>query len=1155
MVFIFLVCPVAILSQNQKTIFNNLTIEHGLSQNMIRSFIQDSRGFMWIATWDGLNRYDGYNFKVYKNIIKDPRSLRVNKIKSVIEDHNGAIWVGTYGGGLSKFNPLTENFTNYMHNPKDKNSICSDRILTIFEDSRNRIWIGTEGEGLSVIDNETSSSHSREGNKIRFVNFKYNPKDSKTISNDIIRIIMEDSFGNIWFGADDSLLNKIESTDNSFRNPNFIKFNPPWQESHDKGYLSYDDIVEDKNHPGILWLVNFYQGLIWFDINSGKFYNECPTFKLPGDLPKYDVQSCYWDNGGNLWLGTSANGIYLLKHSRGGVADVTMEQFTLNPFETTGKSVPNITGFYEDKSGLIWIGTFTNGLYTYFRNANRFVGYFNNYLSSNSLGGKDALSCLETRDGKIWIGTESGLDNYNPATKKYTHYKHNPVDPRSISDNTVYSLYQDIDGTLWVGTAVGLDKFNPSSNSFSHYKNDISDPKSINVGEIIKIFSDSKGSLWIGSWKGGLNKLVPGTSGGNEYFLHYVFDKNDPNSISDDRIMSMAEDSLGQLWIGTSDGGLNKLISDYSFAADGSIIPPKFKRYKHDTTNSNSLSNNDVRALLVNKTGVLWIGTLGNGISRLVQGNNGGEDIFIHYDQKNGLANDVVRGLLEDSQGNLWIGTARGLSRFDPAKNLFWNFYEADGLHTNQFEDVSYKSKINGMLYFGGINGVISFNPRDIRSNEYVTGLVITSLNRYNTDEGDGITIEEKGIPYKKEIVFSYDDNILTFEFAALSFHNSDENIYAYKLNGYNDNWIQLGTKRDVTFTNLDPGEYTLQVKAANNDGVWNEEGISLHITVLPPWWRSNWAFLFYASLILTAIFTTDRIMRRRVTQKERDKAKLREAVLIKKQAQDLETVDSLVRVINNAADLDTLFNSLLEQTVKFIPRAEKAAIFILDHKENLFNVAFTSGYKVDDLEEIKFMPEELHRRYTENSDEIEKGIYILNDTNELFGNEKLAKFSKAKSMLVMAVEWDNRLEAYVVFDNFKDRNAFDPSTARLLNRFREHAVSAISKAQTLKTLQDKNEEIIRTQEQLIVQQKLASLGALTAGIAHEIKNPLNFVNNFAELSSELLDELTEILESEKENLPEAKYSEMYQLILHMKDSINKINNHGTRADNIIKGM
>jgi signal transduction histidine kinase/ligand-binding sensor domain-containing protein len=977
-----------------------------------------------------------------------------------------------------------------------------------------------------------------------------------SISDNGIQVIFEDSYRNIWIGTSDGLLNKLIPSKKLFEDFKFAKFHPHWKNEQSNINLWNDNIVEDKNHPGLFWFVNYYQGLMWFDSNTEKFYTQYPFSNLPSDFPITQIESFFLDNDGKYWFGTSVNGIYTYKPESDNNSFNSFEHFPLNPADPNGISVSNITNFYQDKSGIIWIGTNTNGLYTFNERANRFINFYNNSLNKNSLSGKDALSVLETKDGNIWIGTESGLDKYNPVTKKFTHFKHIASNPQSLSDDIVYCLYQDAKGILWVGTSAGLDKFNPTTNSFYHYKNDPLDKNSLSAGEIIKIFSDSKGTLWIGSWKGGLNKLIPGSKGTADKFLHYTFDKNDPNSIGDSRIMSMTEDNDGQLWIGTSEGGLNKLISDYLILEDGSVIKPKFKRYQHNSDDPGSLSNNDVRTLLVDKKGIIWIGTFGGGLNRFNSDDSDETKAkFIHYNQNNGLANDVVRSILEDEAGNLWIGTAHGLSKFDPNTKTFENFYESDGLQTSKFEDVSYKSKRNGMLFFGGVNGVVGFQPANIKINPYKPQIVITSFKRYNTSGTKGITIEENGISEKKEIVLSYQDIILTFEFASLSFYNSQKNSYAYKLDGYNENWIQLGNKRDVTFTNLDPGEYTLYVKGANSDGVWNEQSLSLKITITPPWWSSKWAYSLYALLVVLSIFVTDRVMRKKIINKEREIANLREAEIIKRQADELETVDRLVRVINNAEDLETLFNSLLTQTLSFIPQAEKAAVFLLDHNDNKFHVAFTSGYEVTDLEKIMFLPSELNKRYTENSEEIEKGIYIIKNTSDLFGNEKLSSFNKPMSMLVMAVEWDDKLEAYVVFDSFTKANAFAPSTARILNKFREHAVSAISKAQTLKTLQAKNEEIIKTQEQLVIQEKLASLGTLIAGIAHEIKNPLNFVNNFASLSTELLEELSETIESEKNKISEEKYILIQETIQILKDNSKKISNHGNRADSIIKGM
>ncbi len=396
-------------------------------------------------------------------------------------------------------------------------------------------------------------------------------------------------------------------------------------------------------------------------------------------------------------------------------------------------------------------------------------------------------------------------------------------------------------------------------------------------------------------------------------------------------------------------------------------------------------------------------------------------------------------------------------------------------------------------------------------------------------------------------VVIPYSQNDVRFEFSAASYEKSSANQYQYYLEGSDDTWSEWTTETKKDYTNLSGKSYIFRVRAKNIYGIISNED-SFAFKVLPPWFLSWWAYIVYAVIFILGVFVTDRIMRRRVITKERNLAKLREAEVIKNQAEELETVDRLVKVINRAEDLDQLFNSLLEQTYSLIPQGEKAAIFLLDKKDNQFRVAFTEGYKVQDLEKIKFTPEELIKRYTQNSEEVEKGIYIIHNTDHLIGDEKLSDFGKAKSMLVMAVEIDNITEAYVVFDSFSDKNAFNRSTARLLHRFREHAVSAISKAQAIKTLQEQNDEIVRTQEKLVTQEKLASLGALTAGIAHEIKNPLNFVNNFSEVSYELLDELKEELLNKNEN-------EAISLIEDLKQNLTKINEHGRRADSIVKGM
>ena len=1132
--FITIIFCEFISAQNPNLRFKHIDIEQGLSQNMIKDILQDSKGFIWIATWDGLNRFDGYNFKVYKHIDGDSTSLRINKISCLSEDKEGRLWIGTFGGGLSLFNREDETFTNYIHNPEISSSISSDLINSIFEDNQKRIWIGTR-TGLSLIEKNTAFKSNK---KINFINFKFDPQNPDIINNSVFDVF-EDKSGVIWLSTYEGALIKLLPDKKGYE---FISY---YSESKISPSNLIDFIIEDNIHSGLFWINDYYKGIVWFDSKSGKFLYQYPYSDFSKSIPLENVMSILLDSDGEYWLGTHALGIYVFNPNKNSALE-KIDHLNIDPLDPLGIYAPNITNFYEDKSGLIWIGTNTNGLYIHNKDTKKFFSFHNNAFDQNSLISDNVLSVLEDKDGNVWIGTELGLDKYNPVTKKFNHFN-NDNEVNGTSSNIVYSLLQDTQGTIWIGTSDGLDKYNPLTNSFTHYRHNPKDPSSISNGEIIKIFSDSKGNLWFGSWNGGLNKLISTPNEKKPKFLHYKFDKDYPGSISDNRIMSIAESSDGQLWIGTADGGLNMLISDYRFNKDGSIIQPKFKSYKHNPKDPNSISGNDVRTILIDAKGILWLGTFGGGLNKFIPPKNDNDTAkFIHYRQRDGLPNDIVRGILQDDSGKLWIGTAYGLSRFNPDDNTFLNFDQSDGLKTIKFEDVSFRSKKNGKIYFGGIGGINVFDPKDIKGNFFKPEILITSLKRYNEDTGE--MVEEKGISEKEKLILSYQNNILNFEFSALNYYSTGKSNYAYKLEGYNNNWIILGNKRDVTLTNLKPGEYTLIVKSSGNDGTWNENSKPFIIIITPPWWRTNWAYAFYGFLILLGIFATDRIMRRKVIRKERDKAKLREAELLKQQADELETVDRLVRIINNAEDLDNLFNSLLKQTMNFIPQAEMAAVFLLDKKDNLFKVAFTAGYKLNELDKISFTAEELAKRYTLNSDEVEKGIYIINSPGRLFGDEKLSEIRKPKSMLIMAVERDSTTEAYVVFDSFSDEKPFDRSAARLLNRFREHAISAISKAQSIKILRDKNDEIVRTQEQLVTQQKLASLGALTAGIAHEIKNPLNFVNNFSEVSRELLDEM-------KIELQNNNTEDVIELLENLKQNLEKINQHGKRADSIVKGM
>ena len=788
--------------------FDHLSNKNGLSSNIVWSVLQDSNGFVWIGTVDGLNRFDGVEFKVYKHDVNDPNSLGDNSAQVIIEDRLKNLWIGSWGGGLSKFNPETEQFTRYQHDPSDPGSISSNRVQAIYEDHDGVIWVGT-AEGLNKLDVVTAT----------FTLFNNAPNNPNSLSHNNIQALYEDQTGALWIGTNGGGLNRFERGTGLFTHFKHDQADPT-SLSNDRVWSIYED------RSGDLWIGTVGGGLNQYNQNTGEFiaYQHDPAD--PNSLSSNNILSIVEDPKGVLWVGGQRTGLNQLDRNTG-----KFIRYQPDPNNPHSLSHDGTVALLVDQVGSLWIGTNGGGINRIDRYKKNFTLIQHNPALPDSLSNNDVRAIYEDRSGNVWIGTGNGLNRLDrqnepdAAPAHFTRFMHDPSDPYSLSNNGILSVVEDRAGMLWVGTAtMGLNKYDRSAGQFTQYTNDPSDLNSLSDNVVRSLFLDSSGTLWVGTFNGGLNRFNSETG----QFIRYQKDPTDANSLSDNSVMSIAESNSGELWIGTL-GGLNRFSKDKM----------ECSRYFHDPKDPLSLSHNSTSSVFFDQEGVLWIGTNGGGLNKFDQQN----ERFIHYREVDGLPSDTIMGITEDDHGFLWISTSRGLTKFDPRLETFKNYDSFDGLQGDQFNfNALYKSH-TGEFYFGGVNGLNAFYPEAIHENSHIPPIMITDFQLANKPVEIGAdSVLKNSIINTKELVLSHADRVISFEFAALNYTSPSKNRYRYKLEGFDDQWTEVSSdRRFVTYTNLDPGEYVFRVTGSNNDGVWNEEGTSIEITITPPWWVSNW--------------------------------------------------------------------------------------------------------------------------------------------------------------------------------------------------------------------------------------------------------------------------------------------------------------------------
>lgn len=816
--FIVFFFPFISIAQSEDKKFEHLTMKEGLSSNNVNCIFQDSRGFLWFGTENGIDKYDGYNFFNYNHDPRDSLTLSDNVVTDIQEDKFGNLWIAT-NDGLNRLDPVSGRFETFYHNQNNPNCPSDNVINTLYIDENNDIWIGIP-QGLDKLSIDPEIKNRK---KYIFKNFRIDTIQKYSYVN-VINKIYEDHEGLLWIGTMDGLFcfDRNSETFTSYlndpKNPNSISGN------HIKS------IYEDKNHN--LWIGT------WQVFESGSFVpnksgllnrydkktNQFKRYKRNED-PYYIsyVSSIVEDPNGTLWFGAMENhGLYRYEKST--------DQFQrYGHFQNNPHSISSnfITVLYIDKSGIMWIATHQGGISKYDPNKEKFKHFEHLLGVENTLHFDKVSRIIEDSFGIVWIGTignkigfydlKSGLfDKY----KRYQYYGGTPVkDKKNLSFPYIMDILEDNSKNIWIGTVIGLNKYDRTTRTYKKYfekPGDPNNPNLISSSHTICLLQDSYGFLWVGTYNG-LNRM----NIKEESFKHYFHNPVDSNSISSNRIDCLFEDQSGDLWFGSFDSGLNL----YNRSND------RFIRYSHDPFDKYSLSDDRVTVITDDKTGNIWIGTM-MGLNKFDKQTQK----FTLYTTRDGLCNNYVVGILEDEQGYLWISTKNGLSKFNYAENTFRNYDESDGLQSNEFNKMSFHKGKSGRFYFGGNNGFNMFYPDSIKDNPFIPTVLITSIKISNKP----VQLQQS-IFEIKEIQFLYFENDISFDFVALNYTNSHKNEYAYQLDGYDNSWNYCGAQRFANFTNLDPGEYTFHVKGSNNDGIWNEEGASLKIIILPPWWQTWW--------------------------------------------------------------------------------------------------------------------------------------------------------------------------------------------------------------------------------------------------------------------------------------------------------------------------
>lgn len=1074
LIFLF---PANAFANTHSLRFGHVSLEQGLPNLTILSQLQDSQGFMWFGTKKGLARYDGYDFKIYQPDSDDPFSISFHYINALHEDSSGYLWIATDGGGLNRFDPASERFISYQHQSNNPHSLSNDTIHAIESANDGKLWIAT-ADGLNLFDPVKNT----------FEVFRHQPENDKSLSGDNISSILSNDDGSLWVGLNDGWLN--------WRDPQSGDFKRFEHQSIDVTETNLTVLKHYQGNNNKLWIGTRHHGLLTFDTtqtntaNQWQHYQHNPSDKA--SLSDNGIHDIFEDSNNRVWIGTN-NGLNLYDHQTDSFTHYQSQRNTAQ-----GLSDSRIQSITEDSTGLLWFGTWHEGLNVLDSRTIAFSTLGSDPQNNASLTDNIINTIYYDTEDNLWVGGNKGLNLRKKNKNAITRFVYDPIDSNGLNDSVVRSILMDNSKRLWIGTKRGgLNLWHKDKQQFSHYSHNPSDPYSLSHNAVQHIYQRSNGELWIAT-RGGLNRWDPV----NKRFDTFVHQPDDPQSLSNDYLYQLYEDKQQRLWIASRYGGLNLWLDESQ----------SFQSFAHQDDNITSLNSNFITAIHQDAQGALWVGTVGGGLnkgtlSNQEDGPNKGrlQITFEHFTSKQGLRSDLIAAIVADKFGILWISTTDGISRFDTATEKFVNFGGVEGAQPGGYLIGSSAQGPQGRIYFGGIKGITHFLPEQIKTEFQPPEVALTAFRLFNKpvviDPDNDAAVLSQTIHHTDAITLNHEQSVFSFEFSALHYANPLSNQYAYQLQGFDEQWITTDAKRRYAgYTNLSAGLYVFRVRASNKDGVWNNQGVSLNITILPPWWLTWWAKTLGTILTLGTLYAIYRLRIKLLTQQRKI---LEEEVALR--THTLSVLSDIGKEISSSLNIEMILetvymrvNKLMDATIFGIgiyqPNKE-----LIEYKLAIENSHRYQPYTRDMNDKGQFAVWCIEHKEPVFINDVSKEYHeYLDELTDLTREEMLLANGNVSqppnSMIYIPLLIQDRVLGVIKVQSHQV-NAYGSHHKDMLQTLATYTATALENANTYLEIEDKNKEILAAQQQLIMSEKMASLGTMTAGVAHEINNPTNFTH------------------------------------------------------------